>query len=96
MSETIRFSAATVEDAITKATTELGITSDLLNYTVVEKGSKGFLGIGSKEAVIEVVTGEAPAEKKEEKKEAKAEEKPARKDEKKDAEKPKKQEAPRE
>ena len=54
MSEVKRFTAPTVEDAITEATAELGITSDRLEYTVVEKGSRGFLGIGAKDAVIEV------------------------------------------
>ena len=84
MAETLKYSAATVEDAITKATTELGVTSDQLQYTVLDKGSKGFLGIGSKEAVIEVaVSGEAlPKEEKAEKSETK-EEKPAKKEEKK-------------
>ena len=84
MAETLKYSAATVEDAITKATTELGVTSDQIKYTVLEKGSKGFLGIGSKEAVIEVeVSGEVtPKEEKTEKKEQKAE-KPEKKEEKK-------------
>lgn len=75
MAATLKYSAATVEDAITKATTELGVTSDQLQYTVIDKGSKGFLGIGSKEAVIEVaVSGERlPKEEKTEKEAAKAE-----------------------
>ena len=75
MAATLKYSAATVEDAITKATTELGVTSDQLQYTVIDKGSKGFLGIGSKEAVIEVaVSGEGlPKEEKTEKEAAKAE-----------------------
>lgn len=62
-----------MEDAITKATTELGITSDLLQYTVLEKGTKGFLGIGTKEAMIEVFLGGQEPEKKTAKKEKKAE-----------------------
>lgn len=41
-----------VDDAITNACLELGITTDKLEYEVVEKGSNGFLGIGSKSAVI--------------------------------------------
>ena len=84
MAETLKYSAATVEDAITKATTELGVTSDQIKYTVLEKGSKGFLGIGSKEAVIEVEVsdGVIPKEEKTEKKEQKAE-KPKKKEEKK-------------
>ena len=41
-----------VDDAITQATVQLGITSDQLEYEVLDKGSTGFLGIGSKNAVI--------------------------------------------
>ena len=48
------FSAKTVEDALTEALIELGATSDQVEYEVVEKGSTGFLGIGSKAAVIKV------------------------------------------
>ena len=46
------FSAKTVDDAITEACKELGVTSDKLEYEVIEEGSSGFLGIGSKDAVI--------------------------------------------
>jgi spoIIIJ-associated protein len=46
------FSAKTVDDAITEACKSLSITSDKLDYEVVEEGSSGFLGIGSKDAVI--------------------------------------------
>ncbi|MDD3139784.1 MAG: protein jag [Lachnospiraceae bacterium] len=51
MSE-IRVSAKTVDDAITEAAIQLGISSDQIEYDVIEKGSAGFLGIGSKKAVI--------------------------------------------
>ena len=50
--EFIEISAKIVEDAITQATVQLGITSDQLEYEVLDKGSTGFLGIGSKNAVI--------------------------------------------
>lgn len=46
------FSAKTVDDAITEACKALGVTSDKLEYEVVSEGSSGFLGIGSKDAVI--------------------------------------------
>ena len=46
------FSAKTVSDAITEACKALGITSDKLDYVVVEEGSAGFLGIGAKNASI--------------------------------------------
>lgn len=51
MSE-ITVSAKTLSDAITEALIQLGITSDQLEYDVIEKGSAGFLGIGSRQAVI--------------------------------------------
>ena len=52
--EFIEVSAKTVEDALTEALVQLGTTSDQVEYEVVEKGSSGFLGIGSKAAVIKV------------------------------------------
>ena len=48
-----KFSAKTVDDAITEACKALSVTSDKLDYVVVEEGSAGFLGLGSKEAVID-------------------------------------------
>lgn len=50
--EYIEVSAKTVNDAITEACQKLGVTSDKLDYQVIEEGSNGFLGIGSKPAVI--------------------------------------------
>lgn len=50
--EFIEISAKNVDDAITQATVQLGITSDQLEYEVLDKGSTGFLGIGSKNVVI--------------------------------------------
>lgn len=50
--EFIEISAKNVDDAITQATVQLGITSDQLEYEILDKGSTGFLGIGSKNAVI--------------------------------------------
>lgn len=48
----IEVSAKTVSEAITEACQQLGVTSDKLDYKVVDEGSNGFLGIGSKPAVI--------------------------------------------
>lgn len=48
----IEVSAKTVDEAITEACQKLGVTSDKLEYEVIEEGSSGFLGIGSKPAVI--------------------------------------------
>lgn len=45
-------SAKTVDDAIIEACQKLVITRDKLEYTVIEEGSTGFLGIGSKPAII--------------------------------------------
>lgn len=50
--EYIEVTAKTVNDAITEACQRLEVTSDKLDYVVVEEGSSGFLGIGSKPAVI--------------------------------------------
>lgn len=52
--EMITVSAKTVDEAITKALIELGTTSDNIEYTVIEKGSTGILGLfGTKQAVIQ-------------------------------------------
>lgn len=66
--EYITVSAKTLDDAITEALIQLGVTSDQLDYIVVEKGSAGFLGIGVKQAVIKA------RKKAEEKPEVKVEE----------------------
>ncbi|MCM1101062.1 MAG: protein jag [Acetatifactor muris] len=50
--EFIEVSAKNMSDAITEACRKLGVTSDRLYYEVIEEGSNGFLGIGSKPAVI--------------------------------------------
>ena len=50
--EYIEISAKTVNDAITEACQKFTVTSDKLDYVVVEEGSSGFLGIGAKPAVI--------------------------------------------
>lgn len=50
--EYIQITGKNVDDAVTNALIQLGTTSDKLEYEVVEKGSSGFLGIGSKPAVI--------------------------------------------
>ena len=52
--EFIEISGKTVDDALTEASVQLGTTSDKIEYEVIEKGTSGFLGIGSKNAVIKV------------------------------------------
>ena len=46
------YTGKSVNDLITDACQDLGVTSDRLDYVVVEEGSAGFLGIGAKNAVI--------------------------------------------
>lgn len=64
MNGSIRVSAKTADDAITEALIQLGVTSDRLEYEVIEKGSAGFLGIGMKQAVIEARRKPEPKEEK--------------------------------
>ena len=46
------YKAKTVNDAITEALIDLEITSDKIEYEVIEEGSSGLLGLFSKEAMI--------------------------------------------
>ena len=54
----IEISAKTVSDAITEACQKLSVTSDRLDYEVVDEGSAGFLGIGARPAVIKAAVNE--------------------------------------
>ncbi len=60
------FTGKTVEEAVTAATVSLGLTSDQIEYEVVEKGSNGFLGFASKDAVIKVISKAEKAKAEEE------------------------------
>lgn len=60
--EFIEVSAKTVNDAVTDALVRLGVTSDQLEYEVVSEGSTGFLGFGSKPAVIKARKKYSPEE----------------------------------
>lgn len=79
------FSGKTVDDAITEACQEFTVTSDRLDYEVIDKGSSGFLGLGTKPALIKArildenskkeessAAKESVSEKKEDKKESTA------------------------
>ena len=66
--EYIEITAKTVNEAITKACMQLGIPSDRLDIKVVSEGSKGFLGIGNKPAVIKVAQKKEDFADKQEKK----------------------------
>lgn len=54
MDEWKEFSAKTVDEALTEALIQLGTTSENIEYEVIEKEAKGFLGLGSKPAKIRV------------------------------------------
>jgi spoIIIJ-associated protein len=70
-----KYSAKTVNEAVTQACLRLGVTSDRLEYEVVQEPTSGFLGIGSKPAVIRArVRAE---EKKEDETASSADSKPA-------------------
>ena len=73
--EFVEYKGKTVDDAITEACQALTITSDKLEYEIVEKGSSGILGFGSKLAVIKARKREEKTDKKIEKEESKVEKK---------------------
>jgi spoIIIJ-associated protein len=54
MSDNQEFHAATVEEALDKASSVLGIARDRLDFEVLDQGSEGFLGIGTRDARIVV------------------------------------------
>lgn len=52
MSENQEFYAATVEEAVEKASAALGVPRDQFDFEVLDQGSSGFLGIGARDARI--------------------------------------------
>jgi spoIIIJ-associated protein len=54
MSDRQEFHAATVEEAVDKASEALNIARDEVRFEVVDQGSSGFLGIGTRDARIVV------------------------------------------
>ena len=48
-------SAKTVDEAREKAAAELGLSMDEIEFTVLEEGKKGFLGIGASDAKVQAV-----------------------------------------
>ena len=58
MTETREFYAATVDEAVEKASAALGLSIKELSYEVVDAGSEGFLGIGARDARIVVEVSE--------------------------------------
>lgn len=49
-----RYNAKTLEEAIVLAEKEMGLSRDDLDIEVISEDTKGFLGIGAKDAIIEV------------------------------------------
>lgn len=83
--EFVEYKGKTVDDAITEACQVLTVTSDKLEYEVIEKGSTGILGFGSKPAVIKARVKEdkpVKTEKKQVKEEVKTEKKVEKSEEK--------------
>ncbi|MBO4401546.1 MAG: protein jag [Selenomonadaceae bacterium] len=60
MTTTIEKTGKTVEDAVSAALQELGVTSSEIEFTVLEKPSKGFLGFGARPAKVKVTLKEIP------------------------------------
>ena len=61
--EFVEFTAKTVDDAITSACQKFLVTSDRLEYEVIEEGSSGFLGINAKPAKIRAKVKETLVDK---------------------------------
>ncbi|MDD2370893.1 MAG: protein jag [Firmicutes bacterium] len=58
----MNFKGKTVEQAIENALNSLGVSKDELDIKIIQEPSKGILGIGQKEAKIEVSLKETPIE----------------------------------
>ena len=71
--EYIEFTGKTVDDAITEACQKFTITSDRLEYEVVEKGTGGIFGFAAKPAIIKARVFDPNAPKEEKKEEPKKE-----------------------
>ncbi len=55
MKKEIIVTAKTVEDAKAKAAAELGVAAEEIEFTVLEEGKRGFLGIGATDAKVQAV-----------------------------------------
>ncbi|MFQ5615631.1 MAG: RNA-binding cell elongation regulator Jag/EloR, partial [Anaerolineales bacterium] len=64
---TLKVSAPTVDEAIAKGLKQLGLTQDTVEVNIVDAGSRGIFGIGSREAIVQLTArqpvdaGEEPA-----------------------------------
>jgi spoIIIJ-associated protein len=63
MSDRQEFHAATIEEALDKASHSLDIDRDRISFEVLDQGSSGFLGIGTRDAriLVEITSREADA-----------------------------------
>ena len=75
--EYVEFTGKTVDDAITEACRKFTVTSDRLEYEVIEKGTAGIFGFAAKPAVIKarVFDPDAPKEEASKEESTKTEEK---------------------
>ncbi len=55
MKKEIIVTAKTVEEAKEKAALELGVSAENIEFTVIEEGKRGFLGIGASDAKVSAV-----------------------------------------
>ena len=55
MKKEVIVTAKTVDEAKAKAAVELGVAADDIEYTVLEEGKRGFLGIGASDAKVQAV-----------------------------------------
>ncbi|MBE6553743.1 MAG: protein jag [Ruminococcaceae bacterium] len=55
MKKEIIVTAKTVEEAKAKAAAELGVAAEEIEFTVLEEGKRGFLGIGATDAKVQAV-----------------------------------------
>lgn len=62
MADTIEFEAGTEREAVAKASEALGIGAEEVDYTVVDEGSDGMFGLGSRPVKIRVRPPEGSAE----------------------------------
>lgn len=66
MQKEVLQNANSIALAVELGAKELGVNADKVTYTVVQEPTKGFLGIGAKEAIVKVVYEETPVDKAEE------------------------------
>ncbi|GEK59646.1 RNA-binding cell elongation regulator Jag/EloR [Marinococcus halophilus] len=62
MNQSMKISGKTIEEALDKAVQEWGTTIDRIEYQVLEEPRKGFLGIGARQAYVEVSVRVDPVE----------------------------------